>query len=117
MKSVIELNNMRFFAYHGVLPQETVVGNQFEVSMRIEADLSAACRSDDVRQTLNYAQIYDVVKAEMGIPSNLIENAAFRILQRVKEVFPEIATAEVRLRKMNPPVAGDMESAEIVLSI
>ena len=117
MNSIIELKNIRFFAYHGVLPQERVVGNEFMVNVRLEADLSKACQSDNVDDTINYAEVYECVKTEMSRPSKLLENVAFRILQSIKDTFPRITALEVRLAKLSPPIQGDVESAEVVLSI
>jgi dihydroneopterin aldolase len=52
----------------------------------------------------------------MAKPSKLIENAAYRILRRVKEAFPEIGRIEVELAKMNPPVAGQMDQSTVIIS-
>lgn len=116
MKTSIELKNMRFFAYHGVLEHEAIHGNNFSVTLRFSADLSEACVSDEVADTVNYAEVYDLVKEEMAIPSKLIENAAYRILRRVEEAFPKIDRIEVELAKMNPPVAGQMDYSAITIS-
>ncbi len=107
---------MRFFAYHGVLPQETKVGNHYVVNIRMDADLSLACESDNVVDTINYAIIYELVKAEMQKPSKLLEHVAMRIYKSIKTAFPEILNMEVRLRKNNPPIRGDVESAEVIIS-
>ncbi|WP_313381387.1 dihydroneopterin aldolase [Proteiniphilum saccharofermentans] len=116
MKTSIELKNMYFFAYHGVLEHETIHGNNFSVTLRFSADLSEACISDDIKDTVNYAEVYGLVKEEMVKPSKLIENAAYRILRRVKEAFPEIGRIEVELAKMNPPVAGQMDQSTVIIS-
>ena len=116
MKTVIQLNNIHFYAYHGVLPHEAFVGTRFVVNIRIEADLSAACRSDNVEDTINYADVYEIVKKQMNITSKLIENVAYRILRSLKTTFPNISAIEVRLAKMQPPINGDVKSAEIVIS-
>ena len=115
MKTSIKLNNMRFYAYHGVLPHENVVGNRFVVNIRIDADLSAACKSDNVDDTINYASVFYIVKTEMEIPSKLLENVAYRILRSVKAAFPQISAIEVRLAKTNPPIVGDVENAEVIV--
>lgn len=117
MKTSIELKNMRFYAFHGVMEHETTQGNNFVVTLRFSADLKGACESDDLGQTVNYAVVYDLVKEQMAQPSQLIENVAYRILQRVKEAFPQIDSMEVELSKMNPPVAGDMEQSTVVISL
>ena len=116
MKTSIILTNMHFYAYHGVLPHESVVGNRFVVNIRIDADLSVACVSDNVDDTINYASVFYLVKAEMEIPSKLLENVAYRILRSVRAAFPQILAIEVRLAKTNPPIVGDVESAEIIVS-
>jgi len=116
MKTVIELKNMRFFAHHGVFSQETVVGNEFMVNLRIEADLSKACKTDNIEDTINYAAVYELVKLEMLKPSQLMENAAYRILKQLKSSFPQIVHLEVRMAKMNPPVGGETECSQISLS-
>ncbi|MDD4379490.1 MAG: dihydroneopterin aldolase [Dysgonamonadaceae bacterium] len=116
MKTVIELKNMRFFAHHGVFSQETVVGNEFMVNLHIEADLTEACKTDNIEHTINYASVYELVKSEMQKPSQLMENAAYRIMGQIKASFPQIVHLEVRIAKMNPPVGGEVERSEISLS-
>lgn len=116
METSLELKNMHFFAYHGILEHETLYGNNFSVTLRFSVDLSDACISDDVEDTVNYAAVYDLVKEEMAKPSKLIENVAYRILRRVKEAFPQIRRIEVELAKMNPPVAGKMDYSAITIS-
>lgn len=114
-KTIMELRTMRFYAYHGVLPQETLIGNEFEVTVILEADISAACRSDDVKDTLNYADLFDLVKKEMQTPSHLLEHVAGRIYSRLTREYPHITSLEVRVAKRYPPVNGEMEKAVIIL--
>lgn len=116
MRTFIKLKNIRFFAYHGVLPEEKIIGNEFVVNVKIKTDFLRALQSDDVKDTLNYAHVYDLVKAEMQQPSDLLEHVAGRIFNKLKAEFPQIDALEVRLAKLNPPVGGEAESAEIVIS-
>ena len=81
MTTKIELRRMTFYAYHGVAPQETRVGNTFIVDLILTAPLENAVWSDDLSDTINYATVYETVKAEMAIPSRLLEHAAGRILK------------------------------------
>ena len=73
MTTKIELEKMRFYAYHGVMPQETKVGNDFVVDLILTAPLEQAVKSDELDDTINYAAVYAVVKEQMDIPSKLIE--------------------------------------------
>lgn len=115
MKTSIELKNMRFFARHGVMEHETLNGNNFTVTLRFWANLLDACESDDVAQTISYADVYDLVKEEMNIPSKIIENVAYRILKRVEKAFPTIGRIEVEVAKMNPPVGGPVDYSAITI--
>ena len=116
MTTRIELEAMKFYAYHGVMPQEKKVGNNFVVNLILTAPLEKAVVSDELDDTINYAAVYAVVKEQMDIPSRLIEHAAGRILFALKERFPELAAVELKLSKLNPPFGGDIYSASILLS-
>lgn len=113
MYSYITLNNLRFFAYHGVAAQETVAGNEFIINLRLKTDLQQAMQTDNVIHTVNYAEVYESVKAEMKIPSQLLEHVGGRIIQRLFRDFPSIEEIELTLDKRNPPMGADIETAGI----
>lgn len=112
---IIELEGMEFKAYHGCLEQEKVRGNVFTVDFRGELDLSAAAESDNINDTLNYADIYGIVSDEMSIPSELLENVAGRIVKAIEERFPELVTFSVRVSKKRPPVDGVAQWSRVTL--
>ena len=111
----IELKQMVFHAFHGVDPQERKVGNRFVVDLLLTLPLEKAMESDDLNDTVNYALVYEVVKKEMEIPSNLIEHAAGRIVRSLHDRFPQISIVRLKLSKINPPIGADMESAAIIV--
>ena len=113
MESSIILERMRFHARHGVLPQERLTGGDYEVSLRIGYDVSAAINSDCVEDTLNYAAVYDVVAQEMRQSSNLVEHVAGRIGRRLLETFPGIGQVEIEVIKLNPPMGADCKGAGV----
>lgn len=117
MTSYILLENIRFFAYHGVAPQETTVGNEFVVSLRLKTDIARAMKSDDVADTVNYAEIHQAVKEEMDIPSKLLEHVAGRIVRRLFNDFPTIECIDLKLSKRNPPMGADIETAGVEVHI
>lgn len=106
---------MHFYARHGVMPQETTTGNAFIVNVTMEVDFSAACLSDDVRDTVNYAEVFDLIREEMEIPSQLLEHLAGRIGHRLKQHYPQLTSLELSVAKCRPPVNGVMERAEVVI--
>jgi dihydroneopterin aldolase len=81
--STIFLQNLVFYAYHGVAPQETAVGNTFIINLSLKGDFRQAMQSDCVDDTVSYADVFLAVKEEMSIPSKLLEHVCGRIVQRL----------------------------------
>ena len=109
----IELSNMRFYAYHGVLPQENVVGAWYIVDFTVTVDNVDSISSDNLDSTINYAAIYDVVREEMKIKSKLLEHVCGRIMSKLFERFSSIVAAEISLKKETPPLGGDGLSSAV----
>jgi dihydroneopterin aldolase len=111
----IELEGMEFKAYHGCLEQEKIRGNSFTVDFQGELDLSAAAASDNLNDTLNYADIYEIVAEEMSIPSELLENVAGRIVTEIEKRGPQLISFSVRVSKKRPPVDGVAQWSRVTL--
>lgn len=118
MSSKIYLRNVRFHAFHGVLPQEGIVGNDYLVNLVLDYDFSSAMKTDDLQGTLNYAEVYQKVREEMAVPSKLLENVAGRIAHRLFSDFPEIQKLQLSITKVNPPMGADSDGSgvEVVLT-
>ncbi len=108
----IVLSNLKFRAYHGCLPQERSEGRDYIVDVSISADLSRAAASDNLADTIHYAAIYDIVKEEMAVPSNLLEHVAGRILARIRDFSGEIKGGCVSITKLNPPFDYSAQALE-----
>lgn len=113
-ESYICLHEVRFYAFHGVMPQERSVGGEFLVSVKVGYPLEKAMSSDDVADTLNYAELYELVKKEMMQPSGLLEHVMGRIVEAIEKAFPEVASVEVKIKKVNPPMGSDCKGAEVM---
>lgn len=118
MSSKIYLRNVRFHVFHGVLPQERIVGNDYLVNLVLDYDFSSAMKTDDLQGTLNYAEVYQKVREEMVVPSKLLEHVAGRIAHRLFSDFPEIQKLQLSITKVNPPMGADSDGAgvEVVLT-
>ncbi len=118
MSSKIYLRNVRFHAFHGVLSQEGIVGNDYLVNLVLDYDFSSAMKTDDLQGTLNYAEVYQKVREEMAVPSKLLEHVAGRIAHRLFSDFPEIQKLQLSITKVNPPMGADSDGAgvEVVLT-
>lgn len=116
MADRIRLVNMVFYAYHGVFAAERRLGQRFEVDVDLAADLRRAGQSDDLADTLNYAEVYNVVKnAVTERPYHLLEALAERIAGDILASF-EVAEVTVRVRKPGAPVGGLLDYAEVEIT-
>lgn len=113
----IRLSDLRFRAYHGVLPQERVVGNDYCVNLSLTLSAVAdATYTDQLEGTVNYAEAYQVVQAEMAAPSALLEHVAQRILTRLFNRFDLLENAAIEVTKINPPFSADGAKAAVRLT-
>ena len=115
MDTAISLEKMRFYAYHGVSEQERTVGNDYEVTLKVSAPVQGAMEDDSLYHTINYAELYELVKQEMEIPSCLIEHVAGRIVKRLRQEYPQITAIALKVTKIHPPRSGEVESASFEL--
>ena len=112
-ESYIYLRDVRFYAHHGVLPQEGRVGGWYTVSLRVGCDLSRAAETDDVTDTVSYADLYELLKREMAVPSKLLEHVAGRIIKAIGQEFPQVKDIDLSITKDNPPIGADCRGAGI----
>ncbi len=113
--ALIEIEGMEFYAFHGHFDVEKIAGNRFQVNLKIEAELSEAGKTDKLEDTLDYQKAYLIVKKEMSVPSDLLENVCQRIINRIKSEFPEALKVTVKLSKMNPPMGGQIEKVSVTM--
>lgn len=103
----IHLKGLKLYAYHGVLPQENQVGAEYTIDLRLKTDFIQAAETDRLEGTVNYAEVFNAVKKEMEIPSQLLEHVAWRIARRLLDDFPTISEVDIALYKQNPPMGAD----------
>ena len=109
----ISLRDVRFHAFHGVLPQERQVGGDFLVTVRVGYPLERAMETDNVDDTLDYSALYALVEREVAEPSKLLEHVAGRIVKAITTSFPEVTSVDLELTKLNPPMGADSEGAAV----
>jgi dihydroneopterin aldolase len=109
----ITLKNVRIYAYHGCLDEETLIGSDYRVDISVKADLQTAAVSDSLKDTADYVLIHHIVREEMKIPSKLLEHVARRIAERVLSEIDVVIKGRVRVAKINPPIGGDVQSVSV----
>ena len=111
----VKVGNIRVYAHHGCLGEETIIGSDYSVDVTVWANLKQASMSDQLADTVDYVHINHIVKEEMGIPSKLLEHVGRRILDRIFLEIPIVNKVEMGVSKINPPIGGDVEKVTIVL--
>lgn len=110
---IIQLKNIRAYAYHGCLKEETAIGSDYRVDLEVKANLKTSAKTDELVDTVDYVFLNKVVVEEMAIPSKLLETVAERILSRIFKEDKMVTKAEVNVSKINPPIGGDVEMVTI----
>lgn len=110
----IELRGLRFVGICGALPEERDRAQPLEVDLDVEADLTAAGRSDVLADTINYGVLCDVVgRVVAGGEPYLLEHLAELLAAAVLAIDPRIAGVTVSVRKLRPPVPHALQSSGV----
>lgn len=99
----VSLNDLRFRAFHGVLKEERVLGNDYVV------DCTVVVREPDgvvtnIEDTANYHVIFNIIRAEMATPTNLLETVCMKISDKIHRQIPIATEVSVSIKKMHPPI-------------
>lgn len=110
----ILFNKMEFWGYHGAFKEENKLGQRFYVDLELYFDLSKAGRSDNLEDTVNYADIYKTVQQIVEKEKyELVEAIAERLATKILDGYMIIDELLVRVTKPDPPIPGHYESVAI----
>ena len=111
--SKIFVNNAWFYSFHGCLHEESVIGAEYIVNAVVEVDTDLAEKSDNLENTVDYVSVYGVMKKEMDKPAKLLETVLERMIVGIKNINKNIITVEVSVKKLSPPIGGNVDSVEL----
>jgi 7,8-dihydroneopterin aldolase/epimerase/oxygenase len=109
----IKLRNIRTFSYHGCLVEESKIGSNYSINLKIKVDLDLSAESDALRDTVDYVALNTIVVEEMAIRSDLLETVAQRIINRIFNELKKVNKVTIEVSKLNPPIGGDVEAVTI----
>jgi len=112
----VMLEGMEFFGYHGVYPEEKVLGNRFTVDLELHTNFKEAMVRDRLDGTIDYAQLYNLVKARMDQPVKLLEHLGYGIVLDIRAAFPEVDQIRITLKKQQPAIGGLVDFSGVSLS-
>ena len=114
---VIRLSRMQFYGRHGVFPEERRLGQRIVVSLALKLDLAEAGRTDDLAQTVDYAEVYRLVQGAVeGERHRLLEALAERIATRILDAYDTIQEVTVTVAKPHPPFPAVFDGVEVELT-
>lgn len=111
----IDIENMEFYAFHGCFNEESKIGTEFRVNVRLGVDTSIPQVTDNISDTVNYLDVYQTVKKQMSLPSHLLENVAERIASSLLSEYTKIDYVKVKVTKLNPPLGGKMYGVGVTI--
>ncbi|UII56037.1 dihydroneopterin aldolase [Cytobacillus spongiae] len=113
----IYVNDMEFFGYHGVFPEETRLGQRFRVNLVVETDLRKAGESDDLNDSINYGELYNMTREIVeGKPYKLVETVAEKVAGEILQHYSSIHQLTVKVIKPDPPIPGHYKSVAVEIT-
>ena len=111
----IILKNVRCYSFHGCLKEESVIGSDYIVNLKVWASLKKSAHSDKLVDTVDYVLLNHIIKTEMSKPSKLLETVAQRINNEILKKEPRVTKSIVSITKVCPPINGDVEGVSVKL--
>ena len=109
----IYLKNIKIYAYHGCMEEEKKIGSDYLVNLIVHSDLGLSCKSDKLMDTVDYVALLNIVKNQMKMRANLLENVADRVVNKIITQFPSVKKAVVKIAKLNPPINGEVDEVAV----
>jgi dihydroneopterin aldolase len=114
IKQTVALKDVKCFALHGYYPEEQLTGNHFIIDLTTE--FTPVGFDDELAQTVNYEDLNSIIRAEMKNTQKLLETVLNNIISKVIEIYPFVEKIEVSMKKLNPPMPGQIGHSFVKLS-
>ena len=111
----IILKNVRCYSFHGCLKEESIIGSDYLVNLKVWASLKKSAQSDELIDTVDYVLLNHIIKTEMSKPSKLLETVAERITNEIFKKEPRVTKSVVSITKLCPPLNGDVQGVSVKL--
>ena len=111
----VSVFGIKCYSYHGCLEEEAIIGNEYVVDVELITDFKESAIQDDLSKTIDYVIVNRIVEEEMAIRSKLIETVGYRILERLKKESFELHHTKIEIKKINPPINGNVDYVSITI--
>ena len=101
----VQLHNLHFNSFHGIHEEEKILGNEYLINASVEFHEDKEVITS-IHNTINYEDIYNIIKQRMSVPSPLLETIVMEIGNKIHIEFPQVRSINISLKKMYPPIEG-----------
>jgi len=108
----IKIDNVKFFSFHGLFPEERVLGNEFTLSVSVDR-ISNERFSEILEQSIDYGVLYSICSEVMLKPVDLLETICEQIVEKIQLICPDYHKIEISVTKDHPPL-GQIEGCSTV---
>ncbi|MDX5339202.1 MAG: dihydroneopterin aldolase [Cyclobacteriaceae bacterium] len=112
----VALEGIEFHAYHGAYPEESVLGNRFTLDLELETDFKEAMLHDSLKDTVDYARLYQLIKARMDVKVKLLEHLGHHIITDILQVYPKVKSVKLTLKKHHPALGGIVQYSAVTVN-
>jgi len=110
----IRLKNIKIYSNHGCLEEEKSIGSDYLFQLEVTSNLDSSSKSDNLKDTIDYVSLHNIISEEALRRSKLLENIAKRIVDRIFKEHPNIIKAKIEVEKLNPPIDGEIKGVSVV---
>src|SRR5262245_29656031 len=104
----VSLHGIKVFAARGMYPEEKIKPNEFETDVDIWLK-----HEDGNWPFADYSFIQKIVTTAFEQEGEMIEEFVKRIHTDLKNKYPEAEKIRVSIRKLHPPMPGDVNYAQV----
>ena len=105
---IIKVHDIKIHTNHGCMEEEAKIGNDYIVNAVVKTDLDLSAQADDLKDTVDYVAIYNIVFEEMKIRAKLLETVVQRIIDRILKEHKSVEEGTIEVQKLNPPIGGNV---------
>jgi 7,8-dihydroneopterin aldolase/epimerase/oxygenase len=108
----VHLHNLLFNSFHGIHEEEKILGNDYIIDASVEFHEEEGIITS-IHQTINYTDIYHIIRKRMSVPTFLLETVVMEIGNEIREEFPQLKSINISIKKMHPPIEGIQGAAGV----
>ncbi len=111
--AVIKINNIRTYSFIGCMDEEKKIGSEYETNIEINFVCGYNELNDNLKETVDYVAVSNVVNDEMKTRCDLLETAIYKIGEKILKIDDKIGSVTVEIKKINPPILGNAQFVSV----